>query len=138
MTRSTQTLRIVAGVAVAATLFAGFLTVTAQTGGTGGNPTGGTGCVGDSCTVKNPLNTPDFPALINKILQATLVIAVPVIVLFIIYSGFLFVTARGDTTQLQQARTNFLWVVIGSVVLLGASAIAAIIANTLKSFGVGT
>lgn len=127
-----------ASTVVMVALALGTLSVAAQTGGTGGGgPTGGTGCVGTSCTVTNPLNAPDFPTLMNKILQAVLVIAVPIIVLFIIYSGFLFVTARGDTTQLQKARTNFLWVVVGSVVLVGAAAIAALIAGTLRSFGVG-
>ncbi len=152
MTRGTHSLRIIASAAIALAIVAGPLVVAGQFGGgvpssdfnTGGGANntfntggGGTGC-GASCTVKNPLNAPDFATLMNKILQGVLIIAVPIIVLFIVYSGFLFVTARGDTTKLQQARTNFLWVVVGAVVLVGASAIAAIIANTLKAFGVGS
>src|SRR3989338_7320856 len=103
--------RVIGGVAVLV-LLASPLLAGAKTGGTGGNPTGGTGCVGNSCTVTNPLNAPDFKTLIEKVLQGVLIIAVPIIVLFIIYSGFLFVTAQGDTTKLQKARTNFFWVVI--------------------------
>ena len=76
-----------------------------------------------------------FSAIIG-ILNGALIIAVPIIVLFIVYSGFLFVTARGDTTKLATARLNFFYVIIGSVVLLGATAIAAVVANTIRSFGV--
>ena len=93
-----------------------------------------TGCTGGSCTVVSPLKgVANFPALIKAVLNGILVVATPIIVLFIVYSGFLFVTARGDLTAIQKARDNLLWVVIGSVVLLGAWAIAQIIASTLQS-----
>jgi len=45
-------------------------------------------------------------------------------VIFIIWSGFLFVTARGNEEQLKKARTTFFWTVIGAMVLLGAYAVA--------------
>lgn len=129
--------RSAAKLLVAGTLVLLPLLVAAQTGQTGGGgPTGQTGCPNGTCTVVNPLNVDNFPDLINKVLQGALVIAVPIIILFIVYSGFLFVTARGDTTKLATARLNFFYVVIGSIVLLGAMAIASVIANTIRSFGV--
>lgn len=56
-----------------------------------------------------------------------------VVVFFIIYSGFLFVTARGNTSQLAKARENFLWVIIGSAVLLGSWVIALAVEGTINS-----
>ncbi len=131
MTIQTKTLRIAATAIVSAVLLAGpvLLVHAADTS----NPTG---CPGGSCAVINPLNVGSFPDLINAVLKAALIIAVPIIILFIVYSGFLFVTARGDTAKLATARLNFFYVVIGSIVLLGAMAIASIIASTIRSFGV--
>ena len=47
-----------------------------------------------------------------------------VAVIFIIWAGFLFVTARGNEEQIKKARMTFYWTIIGAVVLLGAYAIA--------------
>lgn len=54
-----------------------------------------------------------------------------VVVIMIIYSGFLFVVARGNTSKLEIARRNFLYVVIGAAVLLGAWVISAAISGTI-------
>lgn len=47
-----------------------------------------------------------------------------VAVIFIIWSGFLFVSARGNEEQIKKARTTFFWTIIGTVILLGAYAAA--------------
>lgn len=60
-------------------------------------------------------------------------IAVPVIVICIIYSGFLFVTAGDNESQIKKARTVFTWTIIGAGVLLGAKAISAAIQATINS-----
>ncbi len=54
-----------------------------------------------------------------------------VVVFFIIYAGFLFVTARGNEKKLESAKKTFLAVVIGAVILLGSWTIASAIKGTL-------
>lgn len=54
-----------------------------------------------------------------------------VVVLFIIYSGYLFVVAQGNPAKLEEAKRAFLYSCIGAVVLLGAWAIAQVIQNTV-------
>lgn len=54
-----------------------------------------------------------------------------VVVFFIIYSGFLFVTAQGNESKLERAKHSFLWALVGAAVLLGAWAIAVAIRGTL-------
>ena len=81
--------------------------------------------------INNPLSVGDIPSLITIIVDAVKNIGYFVIVLFIIYSGFLFVTARGDTGQIDDAKHIFKYVVIGSAILLGSVAIAAAINGTL-------
>ncbi len=66
-------------------------------------------------------------AFLNVVTQ----ILFPVAVLFIVYSGFLFVMARGNSDKLGEAKSNFLWVVIGVALLLGAFALATLIKGTI-------
>lgn len=54
-----------------------------------------------------------------------------VVVLYIIYSGYLFVVAQGNPSKLEEAKRAFLYSCIGAVVLLGAWAIAQVIENTV-------
>ena len=59
-------------------------------------------------------------------------IAPIVITLALLYSGFLFITAQGSETKLAQAKTNFLYVLIGGIVLLGAYVILELVTNTVQ------
>ncbi len=52
-------------------------------------------------------------------------------VIYIIYAGFLFVTAQGNETKLETAKRAFLYAAIGTAVLLGAWAISAAIKATI-------
>ncbi len=81
----------------------------------------------------NPLRANTFYEFIEMILQNIVVpIGTIIAVLAIIYSGFLFVTAQGNTEQLTRARSAFFWAVIGGLILLGAWAIAVGIENTIR------
>ncbi len=50
-----------------------------------------------------------------------------------VYSGYLFVKARGNEKELGEAKTVFVNTVIGVAILLGAQLIASIIVNTIKT-----
>lgn len=73
---------------------------------------------------------PDF---LLALVDLIFLIAVPFIVMCIIYSGFLFVSAGDNEPQIAKARKVFLWTVIGAGVLLGAKAISMAIQNTINS-----
>lgn len=90
-----------------------------------------------SGTLENPLkgiNTvPDF---IKKIISDIILpIGLPIITFFIIYSGYLFVAARGDAAKLKAAKETFLYTVIGAAVILGAWILAQAIGETVKELG---
>jgi ABC-type multidrug transport system permease subunit len=84
-------------------------------------------------SLDNPLAGPDnIFDLVYVILNGFILpIASIVIVFFIIYSGFLFVTARGDVGKIDHAKEMLKYVVIGAAVLLGSWAIAAAIGGTI-------
>lgn len=58
-------------------------------------------------------------------------IGVTVSVVFIIYAGFLYVTAQGSVDKIQKAHQTFLWTAVGAGVLLGAWTISQTIQLTL-------
>ncbi|MDD5068849.1 MAG: pilin [Candidatus Pacebacteria bacterium] len=106
-------------------------------GDTGKKPfdlgTTGGSCSGSNGRLPNPLgNTCDLYTLLNKILKVAEQIGGVIIVLAIIYTGFLFVKARGNSEELETAKRAFMWTVIGAGVLLGATVLSKIIENTIK------
>ncbi len=90
---------------------------------------------GETSILPNPLgDTATFSELILKITNIVLKIGYPIAVIFIIYSGLLFVTARGSEEKLKTAKNTFLWAILGTAVLLGATVLAEAIKATIESF----
>jgi len=83
--------------------------------------------------LENPLNR-DFstiPAFIAGALKVLVIVALPIITLFIVISGFMFVLARGNSSKLEEAKKNFVYVIIGALLILGAWVIATLIGGTV-------
>jgi hypothetical protein len=100
-------------------------------------PTSATNSSGTSTKINNPLGQKitDIPTFILKILEGAIKIGMSVAVLAIVYCGFLFVTAKGNTEDLTKAKNALLYTVIGAAVLLGSLAIAQMIKDTIVEFG---
>ena len=60
------------------------------------------------------------------------IIAPIVITLALLWSGFMFIAAQGNNDKLIEARRNFLYVVAGSILLIGAYLILEVILNTVE------
>ena len=90
-------------------------------------------------TLENPLNSTfsSVPNFIAGFLRVMVMVALPVISLFIVYSGFLFVSARGKTGKLETARNNFVYVIVGAILILGAWVIATMIGGTVQQLTTG-
>jgi hypothetical protein len=83
--------------------------------------------------LENPLN-PAFssiPGFIEGVLRAIIIVALPIVTLFIVISGFMFVSARGNEGKLTKAKENFKYVIIGAILILGAWVLATLIAGTV-------
>jgi len=83
--------------------------------------------------IKNPISSDTLIELIKKILEGAIKIGMPVIVLAIIYSGFLFVSAQGNSEKLGEAKRALLYTLIGAAILLGSWGIAQLITDTVKA-----
>ncbi|MCA9362756.1 hypothetical protein KC851_00325 [Candidatus Kaiserbacteria bacterium] len=85
-------------------------------------------------TVQSVISPTSIEGILSSLLRIFITIATPVVVLFIIYAGFLYVTARGNEEQTKKATTALTYAIIGGVLILGAVALGEIIANIVESF----
>jgi hypothetical protein len=69
--------------------------------------------------------------LLTAILQIFIIVATPIIVIAIIYAGFLYVTARGNAEQVQRSTRALTYAIIGGLLVLGAVAVSQILADTI-------
>lgn len=83
--------------------------------------------------IENPLSINTFSGLVDKIANIIMAIGIPVAAVFIIYAGFLFVTARGSEEQITNAKTTLYWAIIGTALLVGAKVIALALQTTIQS-----
>lgn len=106
-------------------------------GGGPGTDIGGTGSSGGSDSqvsfeVKNPLRFKSIEELITAVIKLLIQIGLSIAVLFIVYAGFLYVTAAGNSEKVTKAHQVFLWAVIGTAILLGALVIMSVIQSTIS------
>lgn len=102
-----------------------------------GDPGGG---VNTGRRLENPLgiacngtNDDCVGNFLGKILDLVIKIGTVVVVLMLVYVGFLFVTAQGVPASITAARSALLWTVVGALILLGAKAIQVGITATVKA-----
>lgn len=86
----------------------------------------------DSGKFCNFTNFPDIQTFVANALKALVMVAIPVIGFFIVVVGFKFVAAQGNAGKLAEARKNFLYVVIGAGLVLGAWVLATLIGATVS------
>ena len=84
----------------------------------------------------NPLKVTNFCDLLEVVLQALLIIGMPVAVVFLVIVGFKFILAQGKPEAIGIAQKNLLHTVIGIAIFLGAWTIAKVIAATMTALGV--
>jgi flagellar biosynthesis protein FlhB len=81
----------------------------------------------------NPLKVDNLIDFWREVLKIAAQIGSIFVVLGFVYTGFLFVKARGNAEELQVAKRSFVYTVIGAAIVLGAWAFALAIADTVKS-----
>src|SRR3989344_7830338 len=97
----------------------------------GSTPTGGYPLsTPTGTTVKSPLQVTSICGLLKKLYEAEVAIGIPVAVLFIVWAGFKFVLAQGNPKQLEKAKWNFFYTVIGIGIFLGTWVIVMVMAAT--------
>ena len=81
----------------------------------------------DGQIICNPLEAKSFAEIVDKLADLIIQIGTPLATVFLIYSGLLFVSARGNEKQLESAKETFKWTIIGTALIIGGAAIASAI-----------
>ena len=100
---------------------------------------GGTPPPPTSFTLPSPLSVKGgiiglVEAILNNIV---LPLGASVAAIAIIYSGFLYVKAQGNKSELEKAHEAIKWSIVGTAVILGAWALAQLIKGTIDALRVG-
>jgi hypothetical protein len=86
----------------------------------------------------NPIRANTFGKLVVGVANLVTQIAVPIVVIFLMYAGFLFVSARGNQQQLTKAKETFYWTIVGALIVVGANFFARATVNFAQSLGSGS
>jgi hypothetical protein len=89
---------------------------------------------GKSNSLFDPLGGKTIEGIFQAILDILMVFAIPIVVFFIVFAGFKYVTAQGNETKLAEATQALTYAVIGGLIVLGANVLLAIITNTIDVF----
>ena len=74
-----------------------------------------------------------MPELLTIVLHAIVQIGSILLVLALVWVGFLFVAAQGAEEKIRDARNALMWTILGGLLLLGAEAIARVISATVEA-----
>ena len=80
---------------------------------------------------RNPLASSTVMALLKGFVLAVVYVGTPALVVFMVYSGFLFVSAQGNPQGLSKAKSNFVTAIIAGVILLSLWAMVELVGNTV-------
>ena len=87
---------------------------------------------GGSLNIKNPLGgTNDINSLLKNIVGFLIVLAIPISMILVVYSGFLYITSAGNEDKIKTAQKTLIWALVGFAVVLVARSVPVIIENIL-------
>ncbi len=87
-------------------------------------------------TIPNPLkdkNATIMSIIVSLLNGVVMPIGAVLVVMYIIYAGFTFVTAQGKPAEIDKAKQRLLWALVGGAILLGAAAISKVVETTIKT-----
>ena len=83
--------------------------------------------------LKNPVGVNSVSELILIVVRVIRYMAIPFVVIAIMYSGYLFIWAQvtSNAKTLQKAKDTLLYVIIGAFIILSSELIALVMKNTI-------
>lgn len=91
-------------------------------------PSGGCNSAGG---FTNPLQFCSLQEFLTAVLGVVVDIGFPIVVVAIIWTGFLFVKAQGNPDALTIAKKAFFWTLVGALLVLGAFALSTLVQGTV-------
>ena len=94
-------------------------------------------CTASDQGLCNPLGYTSLTQFLQQLLQLVAQIGFPVIVLFMVYVGFMYVTSAGKPEKITKVHSYLLWVLVGALIVLGAEALSIAIQSTVTQLSQG-
>lgn len=86
----------------------------------------------DAVQVPNPIGKPNLGGVIFGIVNALLIFAGAVAVLFLIIGGFRYVVSTGNPEQVEGAKKTILYAILGLIIIFVAYVLVVLIQDWLK------
>jgi hypothetical protein len=86
-------------------------------------------------SLQNPLQVNNVQELLAKVVDYAIFLGLIFATLMFVFIGFKFIMAQGDSKAISEARSWFLWAVIGTALLISARIIVDVVKNTSISAG---
>ncbi len=93
-------------------------------------------CSSGSAAICNPLQATSITTLLTSAVNIAIPIGAVIAVIMYVYVGFKFIFAQGKPEEINKAWSWFIWVSVGTAILIGAKVIVSVIESTLTSAGV--
>lgn len=72
-----------------------------------------------------------LPIIIGNVIRAALGLLGIVLVVLMLYAGFLWMTARGNSDQVEKAKSTIIRAVVGALIIFSAYAITGFVVNAI-------
>lgn len=90
-------------------------------------------CPTDGTTLCNPVKADSLTGLFDDVLSNVIIpVSIVIAVMFIIWAGLKFVMAQGKAGDIEKARQNLIYVLIGVALVVGAEVILDLLLNTVS------
>ncbi len=87
--------------------------------------------------LSNPIKgVNSISGLVYMLAQVALDIGYVLIAIFLLLSGFKFVTAQGSEDKLTDAKNTFKYTIIGALIIIGAQTIIAVVKSIMAGLGI--
>ncbi|MBP6884671.1 MAG: hypothetical protein KBC17_02485 [Candidatus Pacebacteria bacterium] len=108
---------------------------TSDTGGGNGGTTGnGTSSKNIHINYVNPISVDTIDGFIATAIDALVMLLTPLVVIMIVWTGFLFIKAQGNVEALGVAKKALLYTVIGAIIVLIAKGFSLAIKSVFSEF----
>lgn len=86
----------------------------------------------ETVALEGPITADNVAEILEKIIDALLIIVTPIAIIMTIWAGFLFMTAGGSEEKVKTARHTLLYVVIGVAILILSRGAVSLVESILK------
>jgi cytochrome bd-type quinol oxidase subunit 2 len=91
--------------------------------------------IDDNVTTNTPPPTNSVENAINNVMNWFFVIVLIIAVIFLLWAGFLFITAGGDPDKVNTARQNVMYAMVGVAVAVLARGIVSLVQGLMSKTG---